>query len=97
MFTTATKDSAANDLKNDVKSAARNIKDEAKNTAYDAYDDLSSAANRTGRKVRTLIDSAGGEISNATEGLTTQIKGAPVQSSLLALAAGFFLGVLLRR
>lgn len=97
MFTATTKDSAANDVKSDVKSAARNIKEEARSTVYDAYDDLSSAANRTGRRVRSFIDSAGSEIGHATDNLTTQIKSNPVQSSLLALAAGFFLGSILRR
>ena len=95
MFTATSKDAAG--AANDLKSAARNVKDDAKNTAYDVYDDLSSAANRTGRKVRGFIDSAGSELSHATDTVTTQIKENPVQSSLLALAAGFFLGSILRR
>lgn len=93
MFTANTKEAAANDIKD----AAKNIKEEAKTTAYNSYDDLSDAANRTGRRVRTFIDSAGNEISHATENVTTQIKSNPVQSSFIALAVGFVLGALFRR
>lgn len=92
MFT-ATKDNVANDLK----SGANNLKNEARDTAYQVTDDLRDVANRTGRKVRGLIDTASDEISHATESVSTQIRTNPVQSSLIALGAGFILGALLRR
>lgn len=88
-----TKDSAAHDLKNGISQAKReagNVKDETVHT-------LSSYANEAGRKVRSLIDNAEESFSHATDRVGSEIRSNPVRSSLIALGAGFILGVLMRR
>lgn len=94
MFTSANNPKEA---VNDLKAGARRAKDEVKNTAYDVQDSLASAAHDTGRKLRSIVDSAGEEFSHATDTVKTQINSNPVQSSVIALLAGFFLGSILRR
>lgn len=92
MFTANTKDS----LK-DVKSSASNIRDEALDTAYEVKDELRSAANQAGRRMRGFLNSATDELNNVTDSVTAQVRKNPVQSSLIALGAGFIIGSLLRR
>ena len=82
---------------NDVKNAASNVRNEARDALYDVKSDLSAAANKAGRKVRNLFDSASTEISHATDAVHVHIRNNPVQSSLIALGAGFLLGALFRR
>jgi ElaB/YqjD/DUF883 family membrane-anchored ribosome-binding protein len=96
MFTanpTNNKDAALKDIKN----SAANIRDEAMSTAYEVKDDLRDAANQTGRKVYNFFTSATDEISHASDVVTKQVRSNPVQSSLIALGAGFVLGALFRR
>ena len=90
---TVTKDAPIRDAKN----AASNIRDEAVDTAYGVKDDLSVAANQAGRKVRNFFDCASDEISQASDSVTKQVRDNPIQSSLIALGAGFILGALFRR
>ena len=59
--------------------------------------DIRTAANMAGHKVRNLYDTARNEISHATDTVSTQIRTKPVQSSLMALGVGFVLGSLFRR
>jgi ElaB/YqjD/DUF883 family membrane-anchored ribosome-binding protein len=81
----------------DAKKDARAIKNEAQ-AAYDnSRDNLENIAESAGRRLRHVIDDAGQSISDATDKVTTQIRRNPVQSSLIALGAGVFLGALLRR
>lgn len=81
----------------DVYSAANEAVDAARDTVIEMKDDLRSIANSTGRKLRTAFDSTTHELSHAAEIVTKQIKDKPVQSSLIALGAGFLLGALFRR
>ena len=50
-----------------------------------------------GAKIRQVIDAASGEVSEVTEVLEERIQRKPVQSTLIALAGGVLLGLLLRR
>lgn len=81
----------------DLKNTASNIRDEAIDTAYEVKGDLRDAANNTGRKVRRFFNNATDELSHASDTVTKQVRGNPVQSSLIALGAGFVLGALFRR
>ncbi len=92
MYTGTSKDT----LK-DVKTSASNIRDEAVDTAYGVQNDLSKAANQAGKKVRSFFSNATDELTHAGETVTTQVRNNPVQSSLIALGAGFILGALFRR
>ncbi len=60
----------------------------------DSYNEQARAA---GVKVRQVIDAATGEVSEIAEVVETKIQQKPVQSTLIALAAGLFVGLLLRR
>jgi ElaB/YqjD/DUF883 family membrane-anchored ribosome-binding protein len=75
----------------------RTLKNTANDMAREAKGDLRDAANTAGRKVRKLFDTTREELSQATDTVTTQIRNKPVQSSLIALAAGVVLGALIRR
>ena len=55
-------------------------------------DDLRTAANDAGRKVRGFINTASEEIIHAKDTVNTQIHTKPVQSSLIALGIGYVLG-----
>lgn len=55
------------------------------------------AAEKAGRKLRATVDSASHEVEDLTQNALTQIRANPVQSSLIAAAAGFIVGSLLRR
>ena len=58
---------------------------------------LCDAAEKAGRKLRATVDSASHEVEDLTQNALTQIRANPVQSSLIAAAAGFIVGSLLRR
>ena len=93
MYANTNKDASIKDVKN----AASNIRDEAIDTAYEVKDELRGAANQAGRKVRNFFNSASDEISHASDSVTRQVRANPMQSSLIALGAGFILGALFRR
>ena len=93
MYNATPKDASMTDIKN----AASNIRDEAVNTAYGAKDDVTKAANKADSKVRNLFNCASDEISHVSDTVTKEIRTNPVQSSVIALGAGFLLGALLRR
>jgi ElaB/YqjD/DUF883 family membrane-anchored ribosome-binding protein len=82
-----------NDNVSDLKGTAKNFRDVADETKQD----MKSAANRAGRKVRGFIHDAGDEIVHARDTVTTQIRTNPVQSSMIALGVGLVLGAFLRR
>lgn len=70
-----------------------NTKKEIDNSA----DELCDAANKAGRAVSSAYYAASDEIIDAAEAVKTKIRTNPIQSSLIALAAGFVLSALLRR
>lgn len=79
------------------KNSAQDFRSNASELAHEAKGDLRDAANQAGRKVRGYIDAANDEISQATDTVTKEIRSNPIQSSLIALGAGFILGALFRR
>ena len=81
MFPSTTKDNV-----NNLKSDSCTVKD-----------DLQTAANQAGRKVRSMFNSASDEITHASDTVTTEIRSNPVRSSMIALGVGVILGALLRR
>jgi ElaB/YqjD/DUF883 family membrane-anchored ribosome-binding protein len=93
MFPATTKDT----ISNDVKLGANRIRDDVRQTANDVHSNLEITASKAGRKVREYFDSASEEVTHAADAVTSQIRSNPVQSSLLALGAGFIIGALLRR
>lgn len=80
-------------LKNDAREGARDIRD----TAEELGSEIRHAAQRTGQTVNELWHSAGDEVSQVTDTVAAHIRNKPVQSSLVALAAGFVIGALFRR
>lgn len=90
---TASKDETVSNLKN----GAQNFRAAATDTVEDAKEDLREAANRAGRKVRGLFNTASDELTHARDTVTDQIRTSPIQSSLIALGVGFLAGMLFRR
>jgi len=60
-------------------------------------DQYATQAREAGVKVRHIIDGAGSEVSHVAETVEARINEKPVQSTLVALAAGLFVGLLLGR
>lgn len=85
--------SPKDDTIHNLQNASHNIGDAVGNMK----EDVCATANKTGQKARGLIDSAGGEISHATDTVATHIKDKPVQSSMIALGVGFMIGMLFSR
>ncbi|MBA4274223.1 MAG: hypothetical protein C0436_01080 [Alphaproteobacteria bacterium] len=88
----------------DVKLAGQKAKADFRDSARDARDaaedfgtELKSAAHRTGRSVREFLHTASDEVSHVTDNVASQIRNKPVQSTLIALAAGFIVGAIVRR
>ncbi len=54
-------------------------------------------AREAGTKVRHLIDEASGEVREISTAIESRVNEKPMQSSLIALGAGFILGMLLSR
>jgi ElaB/YqjD/DUF883 family membrane-anchored ribosome-binding protein len=87
MFTAATKDDVET-----LKNTSQTFREADK-----TKDELRQAANKAGRRVRDLVETATDEIVHAKDTVTTQIRTKPVQSGLIALGVGFVLGALFRR
>ena len=101
MFTTSSKDplkedalnkgrQAAEELKNGARRMKNDLKEDFGETMDAVRDDLSEAARQAGKKMRQLTD-------EAEETLVTKIHDNPLQSILVAVAAGFFIGALFTR
>ena len=89
-----------NDAKNSADKAANTMsefKNRVEDAAVDAKDNIQDIAYDAGRKVRNFFSSCKNEISDTTDTVTQSIRNKPVQSSLIALGAGFILASLLRR
>ena len=81
------------DVKSDLKDAAR----KASAHLDETLDKASDYANDAGKKVRSVFDHTTDNVKAATHNVTSEIKQNPLQSSLIALGAGFILGSLMRR
>jgi ElaB/YqjD/DUF883 family membrane-anchored ribosome-binding protein len=91
--------SAPKDTANDVNKSFSNAKRDSRDAwdkATDAKDNLEDAAHNAGRKVRHYLDTATDELTHASDSVKSHIRTKPVQSSIIALAAGFILGRLFR-
>ncbi|GEM_PF-1055727 len=66
-------------------------------TAQAAKDSLQNSASQAGRKVREMFNSASDEISQVGDHVTSEIRGNPIRSSVIALSIGVLLGALIRR
>lgn len=87
-----------------AKHDAKHLEAQAHGTLSELNSELHDAANRAGRTMRGLIDAASAEASHAKDvvsaqmdGVARQIEAKPLQSGLIALAAGFVLGRLFTR
>jgi ElaB/YqjD/DUF883 family membrane-anchored ribosome-binding protein len=89
----AATDGAEHDIKRTLKDTVGQVQHDLENT----LDHASDYAGEAGKKVRGAVDKTVHNVKAATGHLTDEIKHKPVQSSLLALGAGFVLGSLVRR
>ncbi|NDF12067.1 MAG: hypothetical protein EB060_04530 [Proteobacteria bacterium] len=60
-------------------------------------ENMADMANEAGQQAREFIDSAAANINEAKESVVERIQEKPIQSSLIALGAGFVLGIFFRR
>jgi len=74
-------------------STAKNFRSDATK----AKDGIIDAANDVSHKVGGFMKSACDNVSNTADSLTSEIRNKPVQSTLIAMGAGFLLSTLLRR
>ena len=91
-------------MKSDVKAklshsedAVNDLKRKAEETSETVKGDIREIANDAGRRVREFISGCKDELDDTTRTVTLTIRKKPIQSSLIALGAGFLLGALLRR
>jgi ElaB/YqjD/DUF883 family membrane-anchored ribosome-binding protein len=89
---TASKDETVANLKNN----AQNFRANASEAVDEAKDDLRDAANRAGKKVRGVFNTATEELTHARDAVTEHVRTSPVQSSIIALGLGFVIGALFR-
>lgn len=95
--TTALAKSTAKSARHDANKQAHDLRAAASNVAEIARDDLVDFANLAGKKVRGLIEDYSEEVANTTENVATHVRKKPLQSALIALGAGFVIGLLARR
>lgn len=92
MYNATKEDTIAN-----LKNASQNVRNVAVEAGEEVKQDLRETAGKAGRKVRAFLHAAEDEVTSACDSVTSQIRTKPVQSSLIALAAGLVVGALLRR
>ncbi len=96
MISEATKDSANATLR-DAKNTAFSAKNDLRNAANDSKYNPTETAAVAGRQVRDFVDTAGEQIQELSEKVTTEVRKNPVGASVAAIGLGFILGVLFRR
>ncbi|MBY0407938.1 MAG: hypothetical protein K2Q01_09620 [Rickettsiales bacterium] len=89
--------SPTKDAINDLKQSANTVRNEASKAIDDVAGEVRSVTRSAGDKLRQLFNCTNSEISHAADTVSEQIHNKPVQSTLIALGAGFLLGVLMRR
>ena len=98
--TTAAKDTMINEggrAANDAEAAVRRSKKSAQDAARAIKEDLEEIAHRAGCHARELADSAGDNIGDISENVTSKIRKKPIQSVAAAVGIGLVLGILFRR
>ena len=68
-----------------------------RDAAEDTTDSLRDVAGKAGSQIRHFFDAAGNELDHARQVVVKQVHTHPLQSGLMALGAGFLLGLLVRR
>ncbi|MDP9128054.1 MAG: hypothetical protein M3N08_07340 [Pseudomonadota bacterium] len=94
------KDNLANEggpAVHDIKETARRFKGDARETASALKGDLEDVARKTGRQARDMANAATKNASDMADSMSAKIRSNPVQSSVIALAVGFVVGMLYRR
>ncbi len=81
----------------DMKNTAQDAQSDIKRAFQDVSADAEHIANRVGSQVRDFMQDALDEVSGARTRVTRQINDNPMQSTAIALLAGFVLGALFRR
>jgi len=82
---------------NNLKQAGRDFKEAGEAQAYSIGNDLIEKATHAGEEVRRYVNTAADRVSQASSDLEGTINAKPVQSTAVALLAGFVLGMLVRR
>jgi len=96
MFSAATKE-AANDTVADAKATALSAKRDLRDATKESRNEIAAYAEKAGREVRHLVDTASDQLGHAGDSITNEIRNNPVRSSSIALGIGVVLGALLRR
>jgi ElaB/YqjD/DUF883 family membrane-anchored ribosome-binding protein len=81
----------------DIGEGARRVRSDVRGTIHAVKGDLEDIARHAGHQMREFAVSAERGVTAATESVTGRIKENPVQSTLIALGAGFLLGLFFRR
>lgn len=81
-----TANGSTDSLRGDIHGSMDNAKQHARELAHEA-------------KIRAqgVVDTAGHKLSDATDKVAVRVQAKPLQSSLIALGAGFILALLIRR
>jgi len=98
--TNTARDSMVNEgghTSNNLKEAAQQFKDDARNTASAVKDDVVGVAHRSGQHARELADSAGHNLSDASETMMGYVREKPFKSGFIALGVGLVVGMLFAR
>ena len=82
---------------NNAKKAGRQFEDAGRQAVNDVKNDLASAAHNAGQEVRRRLNTAVEKAEEVTSDVESRIRNKPVESTLLALGAGFLIGFLARR
>lgn len=89
--------STAKSAQSDAKHKAHSLRAAANNVAEIAKEDFVDFAHDAGKRVRGLITDCSEEAVTASENLSETIRTKPLQSALIALGAGFLIGLIARR
>ncbi len=81
-------------IKDKANDSANYAANETVSTLRGAEHDIRETAERLGREARDAVDHVVTSAQSATTQVRQRIEGQPVQSSLIALASGFVLGML---
>jgi len=82
---------------NNCASTAQETKQKLKDLAQRFHNDPEGTAHQVGKELRGLLDSAGDNLHDVSESVTTKIHQKPVESSFVALGIGALIGLLLGR
>ena len=84
----------AQDTLNSAKDTFNAAKNDFRDAASDKVENFRDKAEWAGRRVRDYVGSATDEISHYSDVAANSIRSNPVQSTLIALGAGFLIGLL---